>query len=133
MFAHLQKEYTQTLDLILEIVDQDGPVYTYKVTSFKFSCARTIIFNSSDNFIQRTKKPIQGNSGSSTLMYSDLAHMALSLTTIGTSTKTSSAFTKKLLTGVLGELDSFLKSTQDDQTKKITNVADENNENMGQT
>ncbi|XP_026416770.1 protein FAR1-RELATED SEQUENCE 5-like [Papaver somniferum] len=184
MFAHFQKEYTQTLDLIPELVDQDGPVYTYKVTSFKFSCARIITFNSLDNFIQCSCKHfqfmgmicshsikilhthqvydllsqyylsrwtvdakngvgieepkkngagIQGNSGSSSLEYSDLARMALSLAVKGTSTGTSSAFTKKLLTGVLGELDNFLKSTQDDQAEKIINVADENNENMGQT
>ncbi|KAI3926219.1 hypothetical protein MKW98_028355 [Papaver atlanticum] len=51
----------------------------------------------------------------------------------GTSIETSSVFTKKLQTGVLGELDNFLKSTQDDQAKKIINVADANNETMGQT
>ncbi|KAI3930479.1 hypothetical protein MKW98_022128, partial [Papaver atlanticum] len=82
---------------------------------------------------EEPKKPIQGNSGSSTLMYSDLARMALSLAMKGTSTETSSAFTKKLLTGVLGELDNFLKSTQDDQTEKIVTAANENNENLGQT
>ncbi|KAI3871667.1 hypothetical protein MKW92_018636, partial [Papaver armeniacum] len=58
--------------------------------------------------IEEPKKPIQGNSGSSTLVYSDLARMALSLAMKGTSTGTSSAFTKKLLTGVLGELDNLL-------------------------
>ncbi|KAI3879021.1 hypothetical protein MKW92_034072, partial [Papaver armeniacum] len=83
--------------------------------------------------IEEPKKPIQGNNGSFTLMYSDLARMALSLSMKGTSTETSIAFTKKLLTGVLGELDNFLKSTQDDQTEKIVTAANENNENLGQT
>lgn len=82
--------------------------------------------------IEEPNKPIQDNNGSSTLMYSDLARTSLSLAMKGTSTETSSAFTKKLLTGVLGELDNFLKSTPDDQTKKIVSISKENNENLGQ-
>ncbi|XP_026410531.1 protein FAR1-RELATED SEQUENCE 5-like [Papaver somniferum] len=59
MFAYFQKEYKETLDLILEIIDQDGSIYTYKVTSFKFSSARTVTFNSSDNSVQCSCKHFQ--------------------------------------------------------------------------
>ncbi|KAI3960943.1 hypothetical protein MKW98_019144, partial [Papaver atlanticum] len=54
--------------------------------------------------------------------------MALSLGMKGTSAGTSSSYTKKLLTGAIGELDNYLKSSQ----HQTENAANANNENMGE-
>ncbi|XP_026383933.1 protein FAR1-RELATED SEQUENCE 9-like [Papaver somniferum] len=59
MFSHFQKEILHTLDLISEVAGQDGPVLTYKVTSFYCSLARTVTYNSSDNFIECSCKQFQ--------------------------------------------------------------------------
>ncbi|KAF5178273.1 Gata transcription factor [Thalictrum thalictroides] len=122
LFALFQEEYVHTLDVFVDAADEDGRVCIYKVSSFENIKPHTVTWtkDARDGVVveYHEKSPKVDFFSSFTLLYTDLAYIAVTIAVKGASTESSCTFTKGLLIRVLEELDHFLKSDSD-QTKAL--------------